>query len=1190
MFFKSMELHGFKSFPDKTILHFDRKITAVIGSNGNGKSNISDALRWVMGEQGAKTLRGDKMEDVIFHGTVSRRSMGVAKVALTIDNTDRTLNVDSDEVVISRKLFRSGESEYLINGQKSRLKDINELFMGTGLGRDGYSIVGQGRVAEIVNAKPSGRREIFEEAAGVSKFLSKRQEALKQLANAEENVLRQMDIVSELESRLPPLKKQVEKAKAFIELDSKKKQLEVSVSVMEISKLNTLIAEAEDKILKNKAECDYIDKDISRIESNIENLSQEKLTLQSEIDRIRRENTSLQEKISDFKSEIAVLENDILHHERRTAEVLRQLEASKNGGKEYDDKIHLLQVEIQKKQIEAEDIQKKITEYEKDLLELNTISQSDDAEYKELDKTQSKLYIKLTESKVSASQAELQLKELKQKLISFENSSTENENKSKEYSTKLNSQKLILDDIKNQESDINNRFGGYELLINKKKSSLDKIKLELENNRKAFSMKKQRLQILKDVEQNLEGYFNSVKEILRTSRKGRISGVHGTFADIISVDSKYTVAIETALGSALQNIIVDDEEIAKRCIRHLKDTNAGRATFLPLTSVKGNVLNQAGIDLENGYEGIASELVSFDECYKGVVNYSLGRTVIVDDINTATFIAKKYNYKFRIITLDGQVVNSGGSFTGGSLQRSAGFFTRKQEIGELNKEVEVLEAQLVKSEKEYDRINSEYTKLSIESQGFKEQLSALKEKYIVANSEYEKLKILYEQCNASTADFEKRRENYLLQIKNNVQRLNDLNSEISLVQADIDANEQKLLKHDETISQNKIKRAELSDNISKLSIEKMSLQKDIENAEVKICEIQSVKKGLLSAQDELNNELVELKDKIYSITEKIVEIKKNSENAVAHMSNSDEVISKKFSQITDLEQEMTDMRASSRDVFASKEKFSKELARQEERKLNFQKEYDKIISLLWQNYEMTFSEARQIATDIDDLSTAQIELSELKKKISALGTVNLASIEEYNEVSQRYEFLTEQLNDIEKAKADLEKLISDLTSEIKTKFMNSFVEINKHFSAIFKEIFGGGTARLELSDPEDVLSSGIEIYAAPPGKLIKNLISLSGGEQTMVAATIYFAILRHRPAPFCMFDEVDAALDEANVMKYISYLRRFSGDTQLMIITHRRLTIEGCDVLYGVFMQEKGVSRLLKQDMSELESELIEIN
>lgn len=1176
-----MEIHGFKSFADKTVLNFDRKMTAVVGSNGNGKSNISDALRWVMGEQGAKSLRGDKMEDVIFHGTQRRKPMGFAKVALTIDNSDRALNIDSDEVTICRKLYRSGESEYLINGGKTRLKDINDLFMGTGLGRDGYSVIGQGKVSEIVESSGTKRREVFEEAAGVSKFLARKKEAESDLKRAEDNLLRLRDIAAELESRLPVLEKQAEKAKKARQLTDREKQLDISLSVYELSSAEKAIGETDDKILLNRAECENLDRDIVKLEKEQEQQTELKLSLQAKLDELRNKGDKAKEEMADIKSETAVMENDIRHANEQIEQLKQSIEEQKRGKEKLlSDRQALLNEEKQKQEQYAALI-KNSEELSQKLVGLDKRSSELDEQYRKLDSEQGQLYFKRTQLELKSEQLSDSAEDAEKRRAELDNSDKEILASITEHKSTLKDINNALDNAREKKQETENKLVGYRKLFESRSQKLSAASETLDKLQKEYDQKRQRYDVLYGIDKSMAGFAASVKSVIAASQRGQIGGVCGTVADVLSMDKKYTVAIETALGGVLQNVIVNNEESAKRCIRFLKDNNLGRATFLPLTSVKGKTLDVDGLSYEEGFEGMASELVAYDQKYVGIVGSILGRTAIASDIDSASVIAKKYGYRFKIVTLDGQIVNAGGSFTGGSVKSDAGIIARKQELSAIEKDTAKLSDRIEKENDAIKPIKAEVAKMKIELEGYAEILAACEPEIARLSAQSDGEQMLIKELNARLDANADMRDRLDISDKDRQKELDKLTAELDELKKAIEKNADELSLKQSDLSDRENERKAIADKISELNIEAVNVNKDIEAVRIKTdavdASIKSIDEGgteQLARIDELNRDIERIRELILKRTD-------DAKRLSGAVEQSERDISQSLTQSNAAEARIAEINADIRELTAAKEKFGSELARQEERRRLADEQIDKLVSALWDKYEMTRSEAEQNYPPAEDVSAVRVDLAAVRKDIAALGSVNYSSIEELDEVRERYGVLSKQLSDVESSKRELEHLIENLTEDIKTRFTDSFNAINGHFGRLFSEIFAGGEARLKLSDPNDVLNSDIEIFAAPPGKVIKTLTSLSGGEKAMVALTIYLAILLHRPTPFCMLDEVDAALDEINVQKYATYLKRFSKNTQLMVITHRRGTIELCDVLYGVFMQEKGVSGLLKQELSD---------
>lgn len=1183
MYLKSLELQGFKSFPDKIKLNFDKGLTAVVGPNGSGKSNIGDSIRWVLGEQSTKTLRGNKMEDVIFSGTVARKPVGFAMVTLTLDNSDRALNSDDDEVSVTRKLYRSGESEYKINGKNVRLKDINELFMDTGLGRDGYSIIGQGRIAEIVSAKSNERRDIFEEAAGISKFRYKKTEAERKLTAAQENLLRLNDIVSELEGRVGPLKAQAEKAEKFVVLAQERKKLEISVWVHRIGELKEKLDTLENSLLMNKNEYENIQNDIEREEQKISDGYRKIQESSVKVEQLREQILETEKQSSQFKSDIAVFENDISHSEISLKSIEEQKNSLSENELKFKEDIDRKLNEISEIDGEIKDLAAKLAEVEKGFeqaqLEDETLGKNSDKTGNEINQ----LYIKQSECRSEIAGAQSAESDAEEQLKAMSGQ----ENLLKEQAEQYAKEKAeIADGIKaadEKTEELKNKFQGYTNLYNDKQNKLAALKKEQENLSLAIKEKEQRKKLLTDLENNMEGFARSVKEIMKSSSQGGISGIRGTVAQLISVKQEYATAIETALGGAMQNIVVEDDTAAKRCIRMLKENRSGRATFLPMTSVKGYTLNEPRLSSENGFVALGSELVEFDGQYSGIVNSLLGRTAVADDIDSAAVIAKKYGYKFRIVTLDGQVVNAGGSFTGGSAVHSAGVFSRKNEMDALAGQIEEFNRKLEEGNGNIHKLSAVVQKLMVQIDGVKAEQTEILQDRIRFESELSRVETLEKQTLSQLNDYtsrlsalKERKEKSALIIANAQKKLAETEQLIKSA-------EENLAREQGRKEDIRSRRESLSAEMSALKIKAAEFAKDKESAER---ELESLKHGSQNAAEtllSLENSKKELETLINDKKAEIENRKKSLEEISGAVVKYNNDI--KHWQTVHSEQDIyvENLRKGVKELNEAKEKYSGEISKTEERKNAAQRDFDSIINQLYEVYELTRSEAEEIAEKIEDVVSATKQLNEIKGKIRALGNVNVGAIEEYKEVSERYKFLSEQLADVRSSKRELEKLIEELTQDMCRIFAESFVIINNNFKEIFTELFGGGKAELILNDPENVLESGIEIRVAPPGKVIKNLISLSGGEQSFVAICIYFAILRLRPAPFCILDEIDAALDEVNVKKYAQYLKNFTDKTQFVLVTHRRSAMEEANVLYGVTMQEDGISKLLRMEQVDID-------
>ena len=1189
MYLKSLEIQGFKSFPDKISLTFDKGLTAVVGPNGSGKSNIGDSVRWVLGEQSTKTLRGNKMEDVIFSGTVARKPMGFAQVTLNIDNSDKTLPDMGDEVGITRKLYRSGESEYLINGKPCRLKDINELFMDTGLGRDGYSIIGQGRIAEIVGAKSSERRDIFEEAAGISKFRYKKLEAERKLTAAQENLLRLTDILTELEGRVEPLRIQSQKAEKFIKLAEERKRLEISVWVSRLDEMKIKLDELESKILVSKNEYENIENDIQREEQKIADGIRKMQESTMRADELRRKMLEEEQTASEMKSGIAVLENDIKHCNEAVEAAQKNIDSSEEAKKALEQERKaalegLEKLEEQKKTLEAE-IKAAEESFEKAESESTKLGDSVDKAGSEING----LYIRQSEHRFNIESSKSMIEEQTARLAELRENSGTLVKRIEEYEGHRADLTARSEKNAARAEELRNKLSGLERLYKSRRDGFEQAKNDFERALYDLKDKQQRRKILTDLENNMEGFAGSVKQVLKASKQGRIGGVFGTVAQNIGVEPQYAVAIETALGGAMQNIIVENEDIAKRCIRFLKEQKGGRATFLPITSVKGYELREQGLENCEGFVANANKIVTYDPKFSGIIASLLGRIVIAEDIDTATLIAKKYGYKFRIVTLDGQVINAGGSFTGGSAQRSGGIITRKNEIDTLDAEIEKLAAERDTLREKAEKLRAESEKLRYDTEAAKEEQAQCEAEKVRIGAELTSVISLAEQLRTQSADSDRVTAETEQRIEAAKQSIADSEKALADTEAEIKSAEEKLAQGQDIREKLRLQREELSDRLSELKIKGMELAKDLQAQELEISRIDRREEELKYGAHQFEEEIFRQREIIAQKETEIAELKQKLADFKDNTASYNEEIQRCHTTHTEQNRLVNEMQNGLKAINDSKEKLSAEITRLEERRETVCRDTDNIIRQLMEVYELTRSEAVQIAEKIDDMMAAQAELTTIKNKIRALGSVNVDAIEEYKEVSERYRFMSEQIADIQKSKAELEKIITDLTAEMCRIFSESFAIINSNFKSIFVELFGGGKAELILSDPENVLESGIEISVAPPGKVIKNLISLSGGEQSFVAIAIYFAILKLRPAPFCILDEIDAALDEVNVRKYAQYLKKFTDTTQFVLVTHRRSAMEEANVLYGVTMQEDGISKLLKMEQVDFQEDVADI-
>ncbi len=1181
MYLRSLELQGFKSFPDKYKLEFDKGLTAVVGPNGSGKSNIGDAMRWVLGEQSSKSLRGGKMEDVIFSGTEKRKAVGFAQATLNIDNCDRTLDVDSDTVSVSRKLYRNGDSEYMINGAGVRLKDVLELFMDTGLGRDGYSIIGQGKIADIVSNKSADRREIFEEAAGISKFRYKKEEAERKLAAADDNILRLGDIIGELSSRIGPLKAQSEKAKKFIELDEEKRRLEISVWVKQLDSLTESITSAEDRLLVANTEYENLSRELDELEEQIERCFASRAKASENIEELREKIHAAELENSSSAANIAVLENDIKHITETVEETASALEQAGKSEADTEKLIDSKLAEADGLAAQAEQVAAQIKAAEEQLLD---ISRQTDKFGKDINDSNAELngfYIRKSELNYRRENAKNNIAETEDAVNSlFEEKQTVGSSLEKALSESreiASAMEGLDDDI----ADHNNKLSGYRLLHQKRSAALEDAQKKFSENELKMSELRQRERILTDLENSMEGFSHSVRTVIKASRQGRLSGVYGSVAQIISVGTEYSLAVETALGAALQNIVVENEETAKRGIGLLKESGAGRATFLPLTSVKGKRLAERSLENEEGFVALACDLVKFDGKFTGIIDQLLGRVAVTENIDLASVIARKYGYRFRIVTLDGQVVNVGGSYTGGSSSRSAGILTRKHEIEELADEIKQLAEVHEELKKKRTVLDQEVQKLTFDMEGEKELINTLSGDKIRFEGEKKRLCELADSYRGRLEEIDKETEELRQRLIQANAEINDSVKELSELENKIAMSEEAIRSSKSLIENAGADREKLSSELSGLRIRETELRKDEQSCRRNVETLKSEIEDSVGSRQELNEKIKSCRQAIADKQKEIAEIRSRIDGSGGVISGYEQQITMQQNEYNMFDAQAAKFRQQQKIKNDEKESVSKDITRYTDRKTVLQGDFDKIIAELWEQYEMSRSDAVGSAEPIEDMNAANKKLNELKGRIRNLGTVNLSAVEEYREVSERYQFMSAQMDDVLRSKSELERMISELTDNMKTIFTDSFAKINENFKKIFSELFGGGKAELSFTDPENVLECGIDIMVAPPGKVIKNLSLLSGGEQAFVAICIYFAILKVHPSPFCLLDEIEAALDDVNVTKYAQYLRNFTGTTQFILITHRRGTMEEADVLYGVTMQEKGVSKLLKMNVGD---------
>ena len=1184
MVFKELEIQGFKSFPDKVKIRFDAGVTGVVGPNGSGKSNLSDAVRWVLGETSSRQLRAaGKMEDVIFGGTRRRSAMGFASVRLTLDNTGHTLDVDADEVTIGRKYYRSGDSEYTINGQVCRLRDVYELLLDTGIGRDGYSVIGQGRIAEIVAAKSSERREIFEEACGIAKYRYRKTEAERRLAAAGENLERLRDILGELESRVGPLERESAKAQKFLELSEQRKTLEVTLWTDSVHRARDTVRQQVRDYETAQADYERFDGEAKAAEQEAEEIRMQAQQLTIAVERLNGDIRSITEQISGSDSRIAVLENDILRNEESIASLRSEIEAGEQDGAEADAALQRHRAVAAKMEAEGEKLAAEIDALNAELEQLADASNASGARKDTLRAEITDLTAKRTEAQVAQAAAEAAEETARQRLPALEQAVQEGTDQWETARQDLTDTIRYREMLTENEKQLANVRSGLELKLKNRKAALDEADTAEQRLGRELDAARQRLSVLRELEKNMDGYQNSVKAVMRAAGARRLRGIVGPVSAILKVEPGCEVAVETALGAALQNIVVENEAAAKAAIALLRSDNAGRATFLPLDTVQPGVFRGR----LSGTARLASSLVQADARYDNIVSNLLGRIIVVEDINEASRVARDNGFRSRVVTMDGQVINAGGSFTGGSVQRSAGLFTRKQEMEELRIRAAKLQKDCLAAQEKTDQCKEQVDALQAElTATASEQITAANDR-VRAEAEQKRLEAAAAQLE--TARNARRQEIDTLQaaLADSRAKAEDAAKLQAELTAKIDRRTAEMSRIAEGDDSFLTRQNALAQDLSAKRLEQVTRQKDAELAYSQIAALEQRARDAAARRTSLEESVAALAARSDACRAEIADIRQTRADSQTTIAQKEAEIREATQKRLARQQAETETLARARTAADSREEMSREMARLAERKAAAESEYDQTVAKLWDEYQLSVSQAEALCVEFDSLPALRAQVADLRGKIRALGSVNVSAIEEYKEVKARYDALVTQVTDVEESRNELSRMISKLSAQMREIFTDSFRAINENFGRVFAELFGGGEASLMLEDESNVLSSGIGIRVAPPGKVIKNLEALSGGEQALVAISIYFAILAVNPAPFCILDEIEAALDDANVVRFAQYLRRVSDKTQFIVITHRRGTMEAANVLYGVTMQEDGVSKLLKLDLEQVDATLV---
>ena len=1186
MYLRALEVQGFKSFPDKTVLNFDSDITAIVGPNGSGKSNISDAIRWVMGEQSTKALRGAKMEDVIFGGTQKRAQVGFAEASLILDNSDGEFKYDAKEIMVTRRYYRSGDSEYYINKQSARLRDINELFMDTGLGREGYSNISQGRIDEILSVKSTDRREIFEEAAGISKYRHRKEETERRLANTEDNLTRIGDKISELELQVIPLKEQAEKAKKYLEFREELKGLEVAVWLDSLDKLAETAKKAEDDFNAAAFVLQQTHDELNNLYQTGETLTFELHNRDLELERLRDVLSEAEGENQRFVGQIAVLEGERKNIGENIDRIRQELAEQNSRSDGILDQIREKQARIAAIDEEAKVLEEQIDAAVEEGRSLAQSAEGMTRTYLELRNRHAAAVADLAGKSADISALESAIARSDERKAEVLSDCGAALTRKQETETNLSDCRKRLNDAREDAQACTNTLNGYALRRKTRAEKRDSLQKTVNELSVELDTVGSRLRMFREMEREYEGYSKAVKFVMQEAARGALRNIHGPLSRLIQTEDRYSVAIEIALGAAMQNIVVTSEQDAKYAINLLKSRDMGRATFLPMSAMHGKLLQEKGLNACTGYLGLASELVDCDGKYRGIVDYELGRTVICERLDDAISIAKRYENRFRIVTLDGQVMNAGGSMTGGSVSRSAGMLSRANEIVRLSEEEKKLTEKKSAAERDYAEAARLLEQTEYEITTVEAQLRQAQDDVLMLEGEEKQYSVLYDAICDATQSSEREIAMIDERLGEDTKRKIALEAQCRLLESQRDDLQRQI----DDVSSGQTTAAEQSNRLTEritglktaaagLSAEKLTAQDSIRSLESLSAAMQGDRAQKEASVAGFEAQVRELGQRINAANEQLAQRRLLSEQKKEALQTAQTermaIEAKKTKTEKDAQQKNKDLLDMER-----------ESARLEAKKTAAQMEEKQIIDKLWDAYELTPSLAPVMAAQIESVTAANRRIAELRRKIGSLGTPNLGAIDEYARVSERYEYLTGQRDDVLQSKRELEGIVREIVTHMTEIFTEEFGKINRYFGETFTEMFGGGKASLELEDPEDPLGCGIEIKVQPPGKQLKTITLLSGGEKAFVAIALYFAILKVRPTPFCMLDEIDAALDDRNVERFANYLRNLSKKTQFIVITHRRGTMEEADILFGVTMQEQGVSKILHLDLDAMEKQL----
>ncbi len=1186
MYLKSLELQGFKSFPDKTLIRFGDDITAIVGPNGSGKSNISDAILWVMGEQSSKTLRGAKMEDVIFGGTQKRAAVGFAEATLTLDNSDRALSYDADEVCVTRRYYRSGDSEYYINKQSSRLRDIHEMFMDTGLGREGYSNIGQGRIDEILALKSGDRREIFEEAAGISKYRHRKEETERKLLHTEDNLLRIGDKVSELELQLEPLKQQSQKAKQYLELKDELKGVEVAVWLDTLDKLSAAAKKAEEDYKSASFVLQQAHEDLDKLYRQAEDLGENLRLRDGELETVRLKVNMLQSTHQQLDGQMAVLRGNLENNTANIARIEEELQGQNDRSGGIVSQITQTEVRIREIEDTLQEKKSALTQLQDQLTAMTASAQGLTKQFLELRGKESSLTADIAGRQADIRGLEESMRTTRERLEQLSGDLSSGAVRRHEAELNLETARRDLRKAQEDVTAANNTIAGYTLRQNTRSKRRDDLMQKQREIAAKLESVTAKARVFRAMERDFESYNKAVKMVMQEAQRGKLRNIHGPVSRLIRTEDSYTVAIEIALGAAMQQIVVDSEADGKAAISYLKRTGGGRATFLPLNTIQGRRLQENGLENCRGFVGIASMLVSADPRYSQILENLLGRTVIVQDIDAAIMMAQKYRNRFRIVTLDGQVMNAGGSMTGGSVNKEAGILSRANELEKLNAQEKQLQQELQVTDADFQEAQRQFDQVEFQLSAARDQLRSAEDAVLRLQGVEKQHEILLNAIVEAEGSAHREKESLQTRDTSDRERYAAQQAKIQIYTQQLEETRRSIAALEGSQTEAAEATTAITEEMTALKTAEAALEAERTTAQAHILDLQQLRTAMegdrekkLALMDITRQDNARIESELASLRKQQEE---NDRDTKAMEASLQEILTLRAESEAAKTRAERDAQEKSKDIL----NMERACAGLEQKKVTSSMEEKQIIDKLWESYELTPGTAPNHRGQIESTAAGSRRATELKRKISSLGTPNLGAIEEYARVNERYTYLASQRDDVLHSKRELESIIRDITKEMTTIFVSEFQKIDHYFGQVFEEMFGGGRGQLLLEDPENPLTCGIEIRVQPPGKQVKTITLLSGGEKAFVATALYFAILKVRPTPFCILDEIDAALDDRNVERFANYLHNLSKKTQFIVITHRRGTMEASDVLYGVTMQEQGVSKLLRLDLNQMEQYL----